>query len=324
MESINNDVFLILIAGVPAIGKSYFATKIISEFSQKYDIKYLNFDKSENINQENYLQFKQMRNDYITKIDQLLTDIEFYNKSLLIILDDNFFLKSMRKKIYNLFIDKIIQYSNKTSNKLLNFYYLEILFKPLDINYCINLNSSRKDTDKIPEKIIINMNNIFEYNSPYIDKSKSLIININSKEDMTNFNIDLINKNKQNYLIQNKREKEIDNKQIINIKNNNSVLIDEIENIIRKEINFLLKNDKTMKKNGKKVSICKKEYMKIISNFIRNIEKGNIGNDTEFDSNLKILIKEYLVKDEIQQIRQDKNFNSILILDFQNYLKNFN
>ena len=322
MESINNNIFLILIAGIPAIGKSYFANKIISEFSKKYDdIKYLNFDKSENINQENYLQFKQMRNDYITKIDQLLMDIGYSNKSLLIILDDNFFLKSMRKKIYNLFMDKIIQYSNNTQNTSVNFYYLELLFKPLNINYCLNLNSLRKDSEKIPEKIIINMNNVFEYNSPYIDKSKCLIIDISSKEDMTNFDIDSINKNMKNYLIKIKQEKKNDNKQIINIKNNKSVLIDEIENIIRKNINILLKNDDTMKKNGKKISLYKKEYMKNISNFIKNIDKENIEDDTKFDNNIKILIKECLMKDEIQQIKENKNLENIIISDFQNYLK---
>ena len=138
---------------------------------------------------------------------------------------------------------------------------------------------------------------------------------------MTNFDIDSINKNMKNYLIKIKQEKKNDNKQIINIKNNKSVLIDEIENIIRKNINILLKNDDTMKKNGKKISLYKKEYIKNINNFIKNIDKENIEDDTKFDNNIKILIKECLMKDEIQQIKENKNLENIIISDFQNYLK---
>ena len=88
-----NNIFIILIGGIPAIGKSYLSFKILSEYKDIYDIKYLNFDLIENINKDNYLQYQQMRNDYLLKIKELLnnTNIDNNSKPLVIILDDNFF-----------------------------------------------------------------------------------------------------------------------------------------------------------------------------------------------------------------------------------------
>ena len=106
------NIIILLIGGIPGVGKSYLSNKIIGEYKDIYEIKYLNFDLIENINKDNYLQYQQMRNDYLLKIKEILNkinDINIDNKLLLIILDDNFFLKSMRKKIYNAIFDKILQ-----------------------------------------------------------------------------------------------------------------------------------------------------------------------------------------------------------------------
>ena len=107
-------IFIMVIGGVPGVGKSFLAEKICSEYRNIFDIKYLNFDKIENINKDNYLQYQQMRNDYLLKAKEIFNNINnnyLLTKSLMIILDDNFFLKSMRKKIYNSLIDiNIIKY----------------------------------------------------------------------------------------------------------------------------------------------------------------------------------------------------------------------
>ena len=133
MESNAKKIFILLIGGVPGIGKSFLSKKII-EFNNEFEIKYLNFDAVENINKDNYFQYQQMRDDYLNKIKEILESINtIATQSLLIILDDNFFLKSMRKKIYNSLIDKIIELNNDN----LVFYYLEILLKPSDLNYCL-------------------------------------------------------------------------------------------------------------------------------------------------------------------------------------------
>ena len=193
MKSNGKHIFILLMGGIPGIGKSYLANKISLENKDFYDIKYLNFDLIENINKDNYLHYQQMRNDYLLKILDILNNINnimIDNKSLLIILDDNFFLKSMRKKIYNSILDKIIRNNlNKKEINSIKFYYLEILLKPIDINYCLKMNSKRKINQRIPENIIMNMNNLFEYNSPYASKSQTFILNIENEESLYNSNI---------------------------------------------------------------------------------------------------------------------------------------
>ena len=316
MNSNEKNVFIILIGGIPGIGKTYLANKIISEYKDIYDIKYLNFDLIENINKDNYLQYQQMRNDYLLKIQEILNtidDISKDNNSLLIILDDNFFLKSMRKKIYNAILDKIMQI-NKIINqiKFLQFYYLEILLKPTDINYCLKLNSCRDEKQTIPENIIINMNNLFEYSSPYTNKSQSIILNINNEENLNNSNlIKDIFKDKEKYLIKQK-EKETKDKIIIE-KDNKGKLIDDLEDIIRKEINIILKTNEKYRKKGKEISICKKEYMKKISNYIKTMEV-NI-DKISIKSSIFDLLKECIINN-ISNFSQNENNTNIIKEDF--------
>ena len=316
MNSNEKNVFILLIGGIPGIGKTYLANKIISEYKDIYDIKYLNFDLIENINKDNYLQYQQMRNDYLLKIQEILNtidDISKDNNSLLIILDDNFFLKSMRKKIYNAILDKIMQI-NKIINqiKFLQFYYLEILLKPTDINYCLKLNSCRDEKQTIPENIIINMNNLFEYSSPYTNKSQSIILNINNEENLNNLNlIKDIFKDKEKYLIKQK-EKETKDKIIIE-KDNKGKLIDDLEDIIRKEINIILKTNEKYRKKGKEISICKKEYMKKISNYIKTMEV-NI-DKISIKSSIFDLLKECIINN-ISNFSQNENNTNIIKEDF--------
>ena len=256
MKTYNKNIFIILIGGIPGIGKSYLSNKITLEFKDLYEIKYLNFDLIENINKENYLQYQQMRNDYLLKIQEILQEINDFNfnKSLLIILDDNFFLKSMRKKIYNLIFDKIIEFQNNKSN--IKFYYVELLLRPKDINYCLKKNLDRNNSQKIPDNIIVNMNKMFEYSSPYINKNQSIILDINNEESLNNSNIikDIFN-NKDKYIIQHKEKEE--KEKIIIEKGNKAKLIDDIEDIIRKEVNIILKSNENNRKKGKEISIYK-------------------------------------------------------------------
>ena len=326
MNSKEKNIFILLIGGIPGIGKSYFANKISVELKDIYEIKYLNFDLLENINKDNYLQYQQMRNDYLLKIQEILNNInviDIKNKSLFIILDDNFFLKSMRKKIYNAILDKIIQIQNnitiENKTEKLYFYYLEILLKPKDINYCIKMNSLRNINQRIPDNIILNMNNMFEYNSPYANKNQTFILDINNEENLNNPNLikDILY-SKEKYIIKQK-EKEIKEKVIIE-KDNKIKLIDDIEDIIRKEINAFLKNNDTFRKKGKEISLHKKEYMKIIINYIKHIEQNEKDTKFEINSQLFLLLKN-LVNNNISNISQNENYSKIIKEDFSNFLR---
>ena len=327
-----NNIFIILIGGIPAIGKSYLSFKILSEYKDIYDIKYLNFDLIENINKDNYLQYQQMRNDYLLKIKELLnnTNIDNNSKPLVIILDDNFFLKSMRKKIYNSIIDKILE--SKSIKNNIKYYFLEILLKPKDLNYCLTINKNRSNNQIIPKDVIVNMNNIFEYNSPYLNKNQSIILEINNEESLQNSCIikDIFN-NKEKYIIKQKEneEKEKEKEKIIIEKDNKAKLIDSIEDLVRKEVSEILKSNKNNRKKGKEISIHKKEYMKIILNNIKKIEKdkinsdkGNIINDNN-NNNENIRLFNFLkdcVTNNIKDITQNENYIKVIKEDFNNYL----
>jgi len=329
-----NNIFIILIGGIPAIGKSYLSSKILSEYKDIYDIKYLNFDLIENINKDNYLQYQQMRNDYLLKIKEIFNDPNINNNSkpLMIILDDNFFLKSMRKKIYNSIIDKILE-SNIKNNI---YYFLEMLLKPKDLNYCLTMNKNRSSNQIIPNDIIVNMNNIFEYNSPYLNKSQSIILEINNEESLQNSNIiKEIFKNKEKYIIKQKENEE--KEKIIIEKDNKAKLIDSIEDLVRKEVSEIFKSNKNNRKKGKEISFLKKEYMKIILNNIKKIEKNKIfcdknniindndngNNDNNKENNENARLFNFLkdcVTNNVIDITQNENNINIIKEDFNNYL----
>jgi hypothetical protein len=270
-----------------------------------------------------------MRNDYLLKIKEILDDIDIDNsgKPLIIILDDNFFLKSMRKKIYNSITDKILESKNIKNN--IKYYFLEILLKPKDLNYCLTMNKNRSSNEIIPKDIVVNMNNIFEYNSPYLNKNQSIILEINNEESLQKSNIikDIFN-NKEKYIIKQKENEE--KEKIIIEKDNKAKLIDSIEDLIRKEISEILKSNKNNRKKGKEISIHKKEYMKIILNNIKNIEKdkinsdkNNIINDNNSINEKNLRLFNFLkdcVKNNIFDITQNEDYIKIIKEDFTNYL----
>ena len=318
MESSNKKkIFLIIIGGIPGIGKSFLAERICSEYKNIFDIKYLNFDKIENINKDNYLQYQQMRNDYLLKVKEIFNSINnncVLNKSIMIILDDNFFLKSMRKKIYNLLIDKIIE----LNSNIFQFYYLEILLKPFDINYCFKMNLNRENKSQIPENIIINMNNIFEYSSPYANNEQILILDIINEQSLNDNLVKEIFNNKEKYFINYLNEKKEKEEKIIIKKDEKSKLIDDIEEIIRKEVNEIFKRNKENKKKGKEISIYKKEFMKLLINNIKNIEnnKNEISNNNK---DLFDLLKNNIINKNFN-ISENQQLIELIKDNFKNYL----
>lgn len=316
-SSYKKKIFLIVIGGIPGIGKSFLAERICSEYKNIFDIRYLNFDKIENINKDNYLQYQQMRNDYLLKVKEIFNSINnncVLNKSIMIILDDNFFLKSMRKKIYNLLIDKIIE----LNSNIFQFYYLEILLKPFDINYCFKMNLNRENKSQIPENIIINMNNIFEYSSPYANNEQILILDIINEQSINDKLVKEIFNNKEKYFINYLNEKKEKEEKIIIKKDEKSKLIDDIEEIIRKEVNEIFKRNKENKKKGKEISIYKKEFMKLLINNIKNIEnnKNEISNNNK---DLFDLLKNNIINKNFN-ISENQQLIELIKDNFKNYL----
>ena len=196
----------------------------------------------------------------------------------------------MRKKIYNSLIDKIIQFKNEQ-----NSFYLEIFLKTNNLDYVIKNNENRKD--KIPNNIIIRMNELFEYDSSYIKNKNQKIILVENYNSFDTINYkEIIN-------FGNTIEKKGEDKKIIIEKNENAKFIDDIELIIRKEISNIMK-DKNNKKKGKIISQMKKEFMKEISNYI------NLNNCS--NENLNIFFQ----KNNIKEILSNENMKHSLLLIF--------
>ncbi len=315
MEQNNNNnlsLYTILICGVPAIGKTFLCENIKKLFNND-NLIYLNFDKYSEINKDNYFQYQQMRNDYLNNYNNKLNNILNNNinnnlKDIFILLDDNFYLKSMRKKIFISFMDK---YYNINNNNI-HFYYIEIFLKTNNIDYLFENNNLRNNV--IPNDIIIKMNNIFEYDSPYLKSDQIIIYEIINKDSLNNFSFQNILKNKQKFKIKinnNNNKNNINHGNNLNEKNNKAKIIDLIENNLRKKISEIMKI-KSNKISGKTISNKKKEFMKLIYD---SINKQKLIKDININTLISKLDYDNINNNELI-------INSIIDFFLNNFIKN--
>ena len=315
MEQNNNNnlsLYTILICGVPAIGKSFLCENIKKLFNND-NLICLNFDKYSEINKDNYFQYQQMRNDYLNNYNNKLNNILNNNinnnlKDIFILLDDNFYLKSMRKKIFISFMDKYYSINNNN----IHFYYIEIFLKTNNIDYLFENNNLRNNI--IPNDIIIKMNNIFEYDSPYLKSDQIIIYEINNKDSLNNFSFQNILKNKQKFKINinnNNNKNNINNSNNLNEKNNKAKIIDLIENNLRKKISEIMKI-KSNKISGKTISNKKKEFMKLIYD---SINKQKLIKDININTLISKLDYNNINNNELI-------INSIIDFFLNNFIKN--
>lgn len=266
-------IYTILICGIPGIGKSYFCQKFMDYLKgdeKNNNFVYLSFDAIEQISEDNFSKYQEMRDDYNNNYKQNI--IKYINNpnsapNFFLLLDDNFYLKSMRKKIYQSLTIIIESYINS-----FEFYYSEIFLKANDIGFALKMNEQRKN--KIPEEIIQKMNSSFEYSSPYLENNNNIkikdIIDLNS---INSFNFqEFVETHLNKKCKLELKKKEMEQEQLT--KNQRAQLIDDIEISLRQSIGEILRNKK-YSMNGKIISEKKKEYMKKISSLINN----NLTND---------------------------------------------
>lgn len=106
----DHDVCLLVLIGLPAVGKSTLAKKIITEGSDRnIQVEHVEFDvieerlKKENGVEEFKIDLWQLaRTSAYEYIDQLLTQKLDVGKKRLIIVDDNMYFGSMRKLYFKL------------------------------------------------------------------------------------------------------------------------------------------------------------------------------------------------------------------------------
>lgn len=280
-------IYTILICGIPAIGKTFLSKKIVEFCKGKkvgLNCVHMSFDNISNINQDNYFKFKEMRDGFVNDYKMTINSVISKDESALIILDDNFYLKSMRKKIYQSMNDII---DNKERSSSFDWFYGEIFLQYSDIQYILTQNEERKE--KIPNEIISKMNTLFEYSSPYLSNPNSTFtLSINNKNLLQEMNYeDLLTQIEKCCLI--KREKVSNIKNEIISKDIQAQFIDLVELKLRQSINQFMKTNKNKTINGKVISNKKKEYMNIIISHIHNIPSQESISDAQLNDILTSL-----------------------------------
>lgn len=265
---------VILICGIPGAGKTYLTNLIKNKIEdeillkEKLNVENLSFDElflndqinlhgSETKFELDLTKYNKVRKDYFNCYINTVDQIKNSNKKHILLLDDNFHFKSMRKPFYK----NIKELSLKNCYEVS---YLEIHLS-CSLAYAIKNNSNRKGFNYIPESVIIKMFNNFQFNS--FIKDLSIQINPENSNPFNNSDLffifqKLINNFK---IISDLTLNESLNKLKINKKENKETFIDLLESKIRKITGDLIKANKDL---SKEISIKKKEFMLLVKYLI--------------------------------------------------------
>ncbi|EUB59530.1 Ras-related GTP-binding protein D [Echinococcus granulosus] len=164
-DDINGVRALILLIGLPAAGKSYISNKIVDE-SSKFTCILIEFDDNIVFGQSKDFNWKSERNAIYSSIQTFITEFGSGNRSfetqglhirlpkettgdlpVVVILDDNFYYRSMRKQYFLL-------------SKACRCAYLTVSLRT-PLNLCIERNAKR--TPSIPSSVLDRMNERFEW-----------------------------------------------------------------------------------------------------------------------------------------------------------------
>jgi tRNA uridine 5-carbamoylmethylation protein Kti12 len=360
----NKEIFVILLCGIPGVGKTYFTQILKNKFENEEVLKnkdnfftenhnekvynflhILNFDKIllEKFNQDNISQNCKNQNEYSyeedcerkkilleqkfdlgfilnnfkncrkelferfkNKIDEVINRrSSVSNKDFIlgqseryfIILDDNFYFKSMRKPFFKYCKEIYRKYSkiynlNEINNKTIyspsfdiQISYLEIHFRS-KIDYALKLNSNRSGVDKIPDEVILRMSENFQWES--FNKHLFYTLNIDSLNSLHEINFtEIISKLEENKNILQEivkislLESQFKSLSLLNKKENKAKFLDWLEINLRRKIGELIKsfnsnNSHNVIKNSsvssslfsKALSEKKKEFLQLIKNLI--------------------------------------------------------
>ncbi|KAM3182713.1 hypothetical protein ACTXT7_011780 [Hymenolepis weldensis] len=144
---------LLLFNGLPGSGKSYTANELVKN-ARNYKFISIHFDKNIAFgDNDDYASFINHYNqgDYSCGLNNLHVNLCEYsndeNTPAIVILDDNFYYRSMRKQYYQL-------------SKILRIAYMSVSFRT-SLEICIKRNAER--VTSVPESIIHRMNFRFEW-----------------------------------------------------------------------------------------------------------------------------------------------------------------
>jgi O-phosphoseryl-tRNA(Sec) kinase len=233
-------ICLASLCGIPASGKSTFCQNLLNSTNQlNFSIIWINFDDYLKLNFDSLetldrKEYKCARESLLKSLCELIADLKessvqipqnnllpslknfiFSNDRFLILLDDNFFYKSMRYKV--------LQISRKFRTG-----YFEIYFD-CDLGTALSRNSKR--FPKVPDEIIKKMFEKFE-------KPKTTFI-VNSEENQENY----FEKIKQRFLEAIENSETVQETKIVETEINQNQ-IHQIDLILRKEISRIIQENK--------------------------------------------------------------------------------
>ena len=198
-----NKIYVILTCGIPASGKSTFTSNFSKYITSKEphqsfqvdNITIIEYDSiTESIfieankdnkhqnknNTEKILEaWKSSRIKAFEELEDKLSKLESTNQTNVILLDDNFYLRSMRRELYRKCQERC------SDNQSVSYYFSVIYFAIDDVSTCIQRNESRNADNIvrcIPDEVIYRMNDKLE--APSLDNNWEypfIISNTNSE-----------------------------------------------------------------------------------------------------------------------------------------------
>ncbi|KAL9642728.1 hypothetical protein ABK040_009806 [Willaertia magna] len=260
-------ITLMLLCGLPGVGKSTLSQILKEQLSSTHRTSLFSYDFFEDLKYENQNTFlpeiwRETRTEIELKVKELIISLKKKShndgKPNIIILDDNFYYKSMRQTFVQLCQTYQIG-------------HIQIILRTIDINICLERNRNRDR--KVEDNVIIEMNSKFEYDNCSSNPNiifKEFEINYNTKlENVAEEIISLLNSEKVKPLIDLEKERLLLREESIKI--NKESFIQNLDQSIRKKIKELMEKQIITSNNMKQISNIKKDILKQAKNNNNNL-----------------------------------------------------